>query len=143
MDENALSKVIIGAAIEVHRQLGQGLLENAYQAALECELALRNIPFERQKAIPILYKGNALNADYRLDFLVDNLVVVELKAVEKVEDVHLAQVLTYLRISGCKLGLLLNFNVVLMQKGIHRVVFNLPENQPVLKKSAYNLPGKI
>jgi GxxExxY protein len=143
MDENALSKLIIGAAIEVHRHLGPGLLENAYQAALECELASRNIAFERQKMLPVLYKGNALNIDYRLDLLVDSRVVVELKAVESVTDIHLAQVLTYLRLSGCQLGLLLNFNVTLMQKGIHRVVFNLSENQPVLKKSTINLPKKI
>ncbi len=138
MDENTLSKQIIGAAIEVHRQLGPGLLENAYQAALECELGMRNIPFERQKAVPILYKGSPLNIDYRLDLLVGGLVVVELKAVVKIEEIHLAQVLTYLKLSGCKLGLLLNFNVPLMQKGIHRVVHNLPENHTVLKRSIDN-----
>ena len=143
MDENELSRLIIGAAIEVHRQLGPGLLENAYQAALECELALRNIPFERQKTIPVLYKGHSLNIDYRLDLFVSNLVIVELKAVDKVDDIHLAQVITYLKLSGCKLGLLLNFNVTLMQKGIHRVVLNLPEHRPILTKSTNALPKKI
>ncbi len=141
MDENAFSKLIIGAAIEVHRQLGPGLLENAYQAAMECELALPNIPYERQKTIPVFYKGNALNVDYRLDFLVGERVVVELKAVEKVEDIHLAQLLTYLKLIDCKLGLLLNFNVTLMQKGIHRVVRNLPEPRPVHRKAEIFLPG--
>ncbi len=125
MDENALSNLIIGAAIEVHRQLGPGLLENSFQAALECELELRNIPFERQKIIPFIYKNHPLNIDYRLDLLVGGLVVVELKAVEQVEDVHLAQVLTYLKITGCKLGMLLNFNVAVMKKGIHRIVHGL------------------
>ncbi len=123
--------------------LDPGLLENAYQAALECELALRNIPFERQKTIPVLYKGHSLNIDYRLDLFVSNLVIVELKAVDKVDDIHLAQVITYLKLSGCKLGLLLNFNVTLMQKGIHRVVLNLPEHRPILTKSTNALPKKI
>ncbi len=82
MDENALSNLIISAAIEVHKQLGPGLLENSYQAAMECELSLRKIPYERQKSVPVFYKGHPLNIDYRLDFLVGKLVVVELKTKE-------------------------------------------------------------
>src|SRR5574338_1225107 len=121
MDENSLGNQIIGAAIEVHRQLGPGLLENAYQAAMECELELRKIPFERQKELPVVYKGHSLNIDYRLDLLVAGLVVVELKSVQYLDSIHEAQVLTYLRISGCKLGILPNFNVKLMREGIKRV----------------------
>ena len=127
MDENALSNLIIGAAIEVHRHLGPGLLENAYQAAVEFELALRNIPFERQKELPVVYKGHSLDLDYRLDLLVAGLVVVELKSVQNLDAVHEAQLLTYLRISRCKLGLLLNFNVKLMRDGIKRVALGLPD----------------
>ncbi len=130
MDENALSNLIIGAAIEVHEQLGPGLLENAYQAAMECEMSLRKIPYECQKLVPVVYKGYPLKIDYRLDFLVGNLVVVELKAVVKVDEIHTAQVLTYLKLTGCKLGMLLNFNVPLMKEGIYRIVHNLPEPYP-------------
>jgi GxxExxY protein len=125
MDENALSKVIIGAAIEVHRQLGPGLLESAYEECLAHELSLRQIPFERQKPVPIEYKGVQLDCGFRLDFLVDRLVVVELKAVDKLAPIHEAQVLTYLRLTGCKLGLLLNFNALKLSSGIKRMVLDL------------------
>jgi GxxExxY protein len=125
MDENALSKVIIGAAIEVHRQLGPGLLESAYEECLAHEFNLRQVSFERQKPIPVEYKGTRLDCGFRLDFLVGNLVVVELKTVDKLAPIHEAQVLTYLKLTRCKLGLLFNFNVVRLTNGIKRLVLNL------------------
>jgi len=123
--ENAISGAVIGAAIEVHRALGPGLLESAYEACLAYELTERDIPFERQKPIPILYKGVALDAGFRADLLVDGLVVVELKAVDALAPVHEAQVLTYLKLTGCKLGLLINFNVPVLKHGLKRLVLGL------------------
>lgn len=125
MDENALSNVIIGAAIEVHKQLGPGLLEAAYEECLAYELGQRQIRFERQKPIPVVYKDVRLDCGFRVDLLVENLVVIELKAVDGLTAVHDAQVLTYLKLTGCKLGLLLNFNVLRMRNGIKRLVLNL------------------
>jgi GxxExxY protein len=117
-----LSKEIIGAAIEVHRHLGPGLLESAYEQALCCELSLRNINFERQKHLPAAYKGINLDCGYRIDILVDDLVIVELKAVVKLDPLFEAQLLTYLKISQLWLGMLLNFNVPVMKQGIKRIV---------------------
>lgn len=125
MDENALSKLIIGAAIEVHRQLGPGLLESAYEECLAYELSLRQIPFERQKPVPVVYKGIQLDCGFRLDFLVGGMVVVELKAVDQLAPIHDAQVITYLKLTGCKLGLLLNFNELRLREGIKRLALNL------------------
>ena len=123
--EDLLSKAIIGAAIEVHKQLGPGLLESAYEGCLAHELTLRQIPFERQKPLPVVYKGVKLDVGYRLDLLIGGLVVVELKAVEKLAPIHKAQMITYLKLTNCKLGLLLNFNVQLMKNGIKRVALDL------------------
>ncbi len=123
--ENPLSKAIIGAAIEVHRQLGPGLLESAYEECLAHEFTLRHIPFERQKPLPVIYKGVKLDVGYRLDFLVGGLVIVELKAIERFAPIHEAQVITYLKLAHSKLGLLLNFNVKLMKNGIKRVALEL------------------
>ena len=117
-----LSKEIIGAAIEVHRVLGPGLLESAYEECLSQELALRDIPFERQVPLAVNYKGAQLDCGYRLDLLVDDLVIVELKSVEKIEPFHEAQLLTYLRLKQAWLGLLINFNVPLLKLGIKRIV---------------------
>jgi GxxExxY protein len=125
MDENALSKEIIGAAIEVHRELGPGLLESAYESCLAHEFVLRSLPFERQRPVPVIYKGVPIECGFRLDFLVAGLVVVELKTVDSLTSVHDAQVLTYLKLSQCRLGLLLNFNVRMMRDGIRRLVMNL------------------
>lgn len=105
--------------------MGPGLLESAYEECLAYEFAVREIPFERQKPVPVVYKGVQLDCGFRLDFLVGGLVVVELKAVNDLAPIHDAQVLTYLRLTGCKLGLLLNFNVRLMRHGIKRLVLNL------------------
>jgi GxxExxY protein len=117
---NRLTAMIIGAAIEVHRYLGPGLLESAYELCLLYELEQLGLRVERQKGLPLVYKDVGLEIGYRIDLLVEGLIVVEIKAVENVLPVHEAQVLTYLKLSGCPLGLLLNFNVPLLKDGIHR-----------------------
>ena len=109
----------------MHKQLGPGLLESAYEECLAHELVLRHIPFERQKPVGVSYKGLDLDCGFRVDLLVEDLVVVELKAVQDVVPVHEAQLLTYLKLTGCKLGLLLNFNVPLLRQGIKRLALNL------------------
>ena len=123
--EDSLSKEIIGAAIEVHRYLGPGLLESAYEHSLCRELSVRGIPFQQQLPLPVRYKGELLDCGYRLDIVVDRQVVVELKTVDALESIHNAQLLTYLKLSGCRLGLLLNFNVPVLRRGIKRIVNNL------------------
>ena len=125
MDENGLATVVIGAAIEVHRVLGPGLLESAYQQCLAHELELRGIVFEQQVPIAVAYKGCIVGDAYRADFLVGNRLLVELKSVECISDVHRAQLLTYLRLTGRKLGLLINFNTALVKRGIVRVANEL------------------
>ena len=125
MTINDLTKTIIGAAIEVHRALGPGLLESAYEECLCEELKLRGIPFERQKPLPVKYKGKQLDCGYRLDLLVANAVVLELKAVDTLAPIHDAQLLTYLRLGGWKVGLLINFNVPVLREGIRRKVLGL------------------
>jgi GxxExxY protein len=123
MDMNELNKIterIIGAGIEVHKALGPGLLESAYEECLCRELTLREIAFERQKPLPVAYKGIKLDCGYRLDLLVENAVVVEIKAVECVQPIHEAQLLTYLKLGGWKLGLLINFNVPVLKDGVRR-----------------------
>jgi GxxExxY protein len=124
-DINELSSQVIGAAIEVHKTLGPGLLESVYEECLCSEFDLRKVPFQRQKVLPLAYKGKELNCGYRLDVVVDGRIIVELKCVEKVEEIHKAQLLTYLKLSGISLGLLLNFNVPIMRDGIMRLVNNL------------------
>jgi len=119
---NELTYEIIGAAIEVHRTLGPGLLESSYRECLCRELSLRNIAFQRERGLPVQYKGIQLGCGYRLDVLVADLVVVEIKAVEALAAIHEAQLLTYLRLGGWKLGLLINFNVVVLKDGIRRRV---------------------
>ena len=119
---NTLSREIIGAAIEVHKALGPGLLESAYEECLCQELKMRNIPFERQVDLPIEYKGIKLSAGYRMDIVVENLLVLELKSVEKLLPIHQAQLITYLRLSNIWLGLLINFNVPILKQGIKRLV---------------------
>ena len=119
---NALSYAIIGCAIEVHKALGPGLLESVYQKCLIRELLLQNFDVKSQLKVPITYKGLDVEADLRLDILVDDLVVLEIKAVEALNDIHMAQVLTYLKLSSCKLGLLINFNTVLLKNGFKRII---------------------
>ena len=120
--EGELTERIIGAAIEVHKSLGPGLLESAYEECMCHELRLRGIPFSRQQALDIMYKGSAVGSAYKLDLLVDERVIVELKAVTEVAELHRAQLLTYLRLSGKPVGLLINFNVPVLKDGITRVV---------------------
>ena len=125
---NDLTGAIIGAAIEVHRHLGPGLLESAYETCLAYELESKGLRVERQKPLPITYKDVHLDHGYRIDLLVENKVVVEIKAVDALLPIHQAQVLSYLRFSGCKIGLLLNFNVTLLKKdGIRRLVLSARE----------------
>lgn len=119
---NALSHKIIGAAIEVHKELGPGLLESAYQACLARELQLRDIIFREQAPLPVVYKDLKLDCGYRMDFVVGDSVILEIKSIDAVTDVNEAQCLTYLRFSGKHLCLLLNFNTLLMKDGIHRYV---------------------
>lgn len=120
--ENDLTNRIIGAAIEVHKVLGPGLLESAYQVCLEHESKLRSIPFERLVDLPLNYKGIHLEAGYVIDLIYDKRVIVELKAVERVIPVHEAQLLTYMRLTGTRVGLLINFNVPVLKDGIYRRV---------------------
>ena len=121
MDVNKVTGQVIGGAIEVHKILGPGLLESAYEECLCHDLTQRAIPFERQKELPIQYKGIALDCGYRLDLLVANKLVVELKACESLEPIHEAQLLTYLKLTGIKLALLINFNVPVLKQGIKRL----------------------
>ncbi len=117
-----LTEEIIGGAIEVHRTLGPGLLESTYEDCLAVELELRGLRFERQKSLSIEYKGRRVAADLRIDLLVEQQVIVELKAVEKLLPVHAAQLLTYLRLSNTRCGLLINFNVPVLRDGLKRMV---------------------
>jgi GxxExxY protein len=134
VDENVYSKEIIGAAIEVHRELGPGLLESAYEGCLAYRVLACGIPFERQKELPVEYKGVHNGVGYRLDFLVGGLVVVELKSVESLHPVHDAQLLTYLKLTDLKLGLLLNFNVTRLRFEIKRMVNGLLSNRESAKE---------
>lgn len=124
---NQTTEAIIGAAIEVHKHLGPGLLESAYEECLCHELNLRNILFQRQVPLPVIYKGTKLDCGYRIDILVRNEVVLELKAVESIAPIHEAQALTYMRLGGWKVGLIINFNVPIVVKGIKRLVLGLKE----------------
>jgi len=127
MDINKLSSRIIGAAIEVHKALGPGLLESAYEECICYELSIGGLSLERQKPLAVQYKGINLDCGYRLDVVVEDAIILELKSCEKIEPIHKAQLLTYLKLSSIKLGLLLNFNVTLMREGIVRIVNELEE----------------
>ena len=119
---NKITESVIGAAIAVHRELGPGLLESAYEACLAYELSEKKLNIERQKIIPVIYRGVQLDCGYRLDFLVEDKVIVEIKAVDKLEPIHEAQIISYLKLSGCKVGLLINFKVTILKHGIRRFV---------------------
>jgi len=125
MSENDISNQVIGLALKVHRRLGPGLLESVYVECLFHELVQSNIQVEKQKGLPLTYDDTRLDCGFRIDLLVEKKVVVEVKSVEAMNEIYFAQVLTYLRLSECKLGLLINFNVVLLKDGIKRVVNNL------------------
>jgi GxxExxY protein len=119
---NEITESVIGAAIAVHRELGPGLLESAYEACLAYELNEKKLKVERQKSVPLIYRGVHLDCGYRLDFLVEDKAVVEVKAVDKLEPIHEAQLISYLKLSGCKVGLLINFKVNTLKHGIRRFV---------------------
>jgi len=124
---NKITETIIGAAMDVHRELGPGLLESAYEACLLYELTRHGLTVERQKELPVIYKSVKVDCGYRIDLLVEKKVIVELKAVEKLMPIHEAQLLSYLKLSGCKVGLLINFNTKLLKDGIRRRVLDLKE----------------
>ena len=125
MTENEISKVIVDCTLKVHRALGPGLLESSYEECLYYELKKEGLKVVKQKPLPLIYDEVKLEIGYRVDLLVENKVIIEIKSVEALNDIHLAQILTYLKLSNCKLGLLINFNVTLIKNGIKRVVNNL------------------
>jgi len=122
MNENQIATKIIGCALEVHKALGPGLLESAYQECLFYKLKLEGLAVEKQKPMPLIFEEVKLEVGYRIDILVENKVVIEIKSVEALNDVHIAQTLTYMRLGGFKLGLLINFNVNLLKQGIKRII---------------------
>ncbi|NBW36536.1 MAG: GxxExxY protein [Cytophagia bacterium] len=125
MTENQISEKIIGCAIRVHKELGPGLLESTYEECLCFELRESGLFVEKQKALPVIYRDVKLDCGYRLDLMVEGKVIIEVKSVQELNDIHLAQILTYLKLAKCKLGLLMNFNEVLLKDGIKRVVNKL------------------
>jgi len=127
MNENEIGRIVVDVAIAVHRELGPGLLESVYEAVLADELAARGLNVARQVLVPITYKGKQIEDGYRADIVVNDLVVLELKSLEAIRDVHKKQLLTYLKLGGKKLGYLLNFGEAVMKKGIVRIVNSLPE----------------
>ena len=127
MRVNDVTQQVIAAAIDVHRELGPGLLESTYEACLVFELSERGLRVERQKALPVTYKDVRIDCGYRIDLLVEGQVIVELKAVQALDPIHEAQLLSYLKLSGCHVGLLINFNVKLLKAGLRRLVHELPE----------------
>ena len=125
MTENEISKIVFDCALKVHKSLGPGLLESAYEECLYYELRKTGLEVKKQKPLPLIYEDVKLEIGYRVDLIVENKVIIEIKAVEALNDIHLAQILTYLKLSDCKLGMLINFNVTLIKNGIKRVVNNL------------------
>lgn len=128
MTENEISKMVVDAAIEIHRELGPGLLESVYEVLLADELIRRGLKVERQVLVPVTFRGRRFDEGFRADIIVDNKVILELKSVESVHDAHKKQLLTYLKLTGKTLGLLLNFGEAVMKSGITRIVNGLPEN---------------
>ena len=122
MNENELSKIVVDCIFKVHKNLGPGLLESAYEECLFYELKKHDLKIEKQKQLPLVYEEVKLDAGYRIDIIIEDKFIVEIKSVEALNDVHLAQLLTYLRLSNCKLGLLINFNVNLLKNGVKRVI---------------------
>jgi GxxExxY protein len=122
MTENELSKVIFETGMKIHKALGPGLLESVYEECLYYELKKQNFIVEKQKALPLIYEDVKLDVGYRIDLLVEKKLIVEIKSVEELNNIHFAQLLTYLRLSGCKLGLLTNFNTILYKDGVKRVI---------------------
>jgi GxxExxY protein len=133
---DAITESIIGAAIDVHRALGPGLLESAYETCLSFDLVERGLRIERQRSLPFVYKGSRLDCGYRVDLVVEEAVIVEVKAVEQLLPIHAAQLLSYLRLSDLPVGLLINFDVTALQRGIRRVVNAYPDSLRPLRSSA-------
>jgi GxxExxY protein len=125
MTENELSRIVFDCALKVHQSLGPGLLESAYEECLFYELKKMGLSVEKQKPLPLIYEEVKLDVGYRLDIIIENKLIIEIKSVEALNDVHFAQLLTYLKLTNCKLGLLINFNVSLIKNGVKRVVNNL------------------
>ena len=125
MTENELSRIVFDCALKVHQSLGPGLLESAYEECLFYELKKIGLRVEKQKPLPLIYEEVKLDVGYRIDIIVENKLIIEIKSVEALNDVHFAQLLTYLKLTNCKLGLLMNFNVSLIKNGVKRVVNNL------------------
>jgi GxxExxY protein len=125
MTENELSKVVFDCALKVHQSLGPGLLESAYEECLFYELKKTGLEVQKQKSLPLFYEEVKLEVGYRIDLIVENKIILEIKSVDALNDVHFAQLLTYLKLTNCKLGMLINFNVVLIKNGIKRIVNNL------------------
>lgn len=122
MTENEISKVVFDCSLKVHKALGPGLLESAYEECLFYELKKTGLKIEKQKPLPLIYEDVKLEAGYRVDIIIEDKFIIEIKAVEALNDVHLAQLLTYLKLADCKLGMLINFNVTLIKNGIKRVI---------------------
>lgn len=127
MTENEIARIAVDAMIEVHREPGPGLLESSYEHCLVFELAGRGLQVEQQVALPLSYKGVRLDAGYRIDIWIERKVIIEAKSVDALHPIHVAQMLTYLKLTGCRLGLLVNFNEKLVRDGIRRVVHGLPD----------------
>ena len=125
MDINKVTEFVIGASIEVHKELSPGLLESAYEECLCHELSLKNLQFCRQRKLPLVYKGIELDCGYRIDLLVEECVIVELKTIDKISPIHEAQLLTYMKLLNVGAGLIINFNVPVLKNGIRRKVLNL------------------
>ena len=125
MTENELSKIVFNCALKVHQNLGPGLLESAYEECLFYELMKTGLDIQKQKALPLVYEDIKLDIGYRIDIIIENKLILEIKSVEALNDIHFAQLLTYLKLTNCKLGMLINFNVLLIKNGIKRVVNNL------------------
>lgn len=120
--ENKITETVIGCAIKVHKTLGPGLLESAYQECLFYEIQKVGLKVEKEKPLPLIYEEVKLNCGYRVDLMIENQIIVELKVVDELTDIHLAQVLTYLKLADCRIGLLINFNVTQLTKGLKRVI---------------------
>ncbi len=122
MTENEIATLVFNAALKVHKELGPGLLESAYEECLYYEIKKSGLKVEKQKALPLIYEEVKMDIGYRIDLIIENKFIIEIKSVESLNDVHLAQILTYLKLSNCKLGMLINFNVSLIKNGIKRVI---------------------
>ncbi|MFC6269140.1 GxxExxY protein [Frigoriflavimonas asaccharolytica] len=122
MTENEISKIVFELGLKVHKTLGPGLLESAYEQCLFHELSKTNLLVEKQKILPVVYEGIKLDAGYRVDLMIENKFIIEVKSIVSLENIHLAQLLTYLKLSNCKLGLLINFNTFLFKDGVKRVI---------------------